>query len=188
MRLFYTNGFVASTVREIAQACELTPGAIYNHFGSKHDILYSIIELSHVEAERDVEAAISAAGDGSRERLRAALVAFVYRHTAFPEAARVTNRDYVFLPEPRRGEVVARRRQLRARFQELIEEGIAEGVMQIPRAAGRRGLAAELTAMSIINMCVMVAEWYRPGGPLSAGAVSEFEAALGLQLVAAEGP
>jgi len=190
MKLFHVNGFVTSTVREIAEACDLTPGAIYNHFGSKHEILYSIVKWSHDELEREVAEAIAAAPDGAREKLRAALVAFTRRHTLFPEAARVTNRDYRFLPEPSRSEVIGLRRKLRALIQRLVQDGIDEGVMALPALdPGRRGrhLAAEIVAMDLINMSVMVAEWYRPNGPLSSQSISEFQADVALQMVTTEG-
>jgi AcrR family transcriptional regulator len=190
MKLFHTNGFAASTVREIAEACDLTPGAIYNHFGSKHEILYSIVRWSHQEMEREVADAIAAAPDDARERLRAALVAFTRRHTLFPEAARVTNRDYTFLPEPARGEVVRLRRKLRALIQDLVQEGIEAGVMAVPALQEkRRGdrLATEIVAMDLINMSVLVAEWYRPKGPLSSQSIAEFQADVALQMVSTAG-
>lgn len=186
MKLFHTNGFVISTVREIAEACDLTPGAIYNHFGSKHEILYSIVKWSHDELEREVAEAIAAAPDSARARLRAALVAFTRRHTLFPEAARVTNRDYGFLPEPERTEVIGLRRKLRALIQKLVQDGIDESVMAVPAlGSGRRRdrLATEIVAMDLINMSVMVAEWYRPNGPLSSQSISEFQADVALQMV-----
>jgi AcrR family transcriptional regulator len=191
MKLFHDNGFVASTVREIAEACDLTPGAIYNHFGSKHEILYSIVKWSHDELEREVAEAITAAPDGARQRLRAVLVAFTRRHTVFPEAARVSNRDYGFLPEPARSEVIGLRRKLRALIQGLVQDGIDEGVMVVPPLApGRRGggLATEIVAMDLINMSVMVAEWYRPKGPLSSQSIAEFQADVALQMVGTAGP
>jgi AcrR family transcriptional regulator len=186
MKLFHNNGFVASTVREIAEACDLTPGAIYNHFGSKHEILYSIVRRSHDELEREVADAIAVAPDGARAKLRAALVAFTLRHTLFPEAARVTNRDYGFLREPERRKVIGLRRKLRALIQDLVQDGIDEGVMAVPAPEGGRradGLATEIVAMDLINMSVMVAEWYRPKGPLSSQAIAEFQADVALQMV-----
>jgi AcrR family transcriptional regulator len=190
MKLFHANGFVTSTVREIAEACDLTPGAIYNHFGSKHEILYSIVKWSHEELEREVAEALADAPDGARERLRAALVAFTRRHTLFPEAARVTNRDSGFLPEPARSEVIRLRRNLRALIQELVQDGIDQGVMSVPALdLAHRGnrLATEIVAMDLINMSVMVAEWYRPNGPLSSQSISEFQADVALQMVSTAG-
>ena len=190
MKLFHDNGFVASTVREIAEACDLTPGAIYNHFGSKHEILYSIVKWSHEELEREVADAIAAAPDDARMRLRAALVAFTRRHTLFPEAAQVTNRDYGFLREPSRSEVVRLRRKLRALILDLVQDGIDAGVMAVPALHERRrsdGLATEIVAMDLINMSVMVAEWYRPKGPLSSQSIAEFQADVALQMVSTAG-
>lgn len=165
VRLFYSNGFAAASVRQIAHACNLTPGAIYNHFGSKYEILASIVTCALDEADRDITAAIASARGGPRERMRAALVAFVLRQARYPEAARVSDRDYVFLLEPKLGEVVTRRRAIRSIFERLIQDGIDLGIMTVPAVPrGRTELVIRVTAMSLINMSVMVGEWYRTGG------------------------
>lgn len=184
LRLFHTQGFRASTMRQIATACGLTPGAIYNHYGSKEQILYSIIARAHDEAESDVRSAIAMEGRGPYERLRATLVALAMRHTRFPEAARVSERDHVFLAEPHLSEIRARRRAARTLFERLIQDGIADGTIRLPMLPNARPeLVVRIAAISIFNMSVMIAEWYRAPGPLSGRAVSELHADLALQLL-----
>jgi AcrR family transcriptional regulator len=183
-RLFHAQGFVATTVREIAHACRLTPGAIYNHFSSKEEILFAIVDRSGDEAERAVTAAISAVG-GPREQLYAALVALIDRQIAFPDAARVADRDYVFLRGARLDEAVGRRHKLRAVFKRLIDAGVAAHQMRVP-GAGRAGrqIGTELAATSLINMSALVSDYLKEAR-VPARRVSELQAGLGLQLVGA---
>jgi AcrR family transcriptional regulator len=42
-RVFIKKGYHQATMREIAQACKMSVGAIYHYVGSKQDILYLII-------------------------------------------------------------------------------------------------------------------------------------------------
>ena len=182
MRLFYQKGYTPTTIREISQESRLTPGAIYNHFRSKDDILYSIIRWSHDELDRDVDEALDLCPTAPTERLRAAVRAFVFRHTRFPEAARVTNREYGALASARRLEIVERRRQIRSLFQRLITDAMNLDGPE-PRGDGGRDVTDQITAMAVINMMIMVAEWYREGGALNAEAVAEHHADLVVRLV-----
>ena len=47
-RLFRERGYAATSLEQIAEAAEVTKGAIYGHFASKEDLL-----LSAIEAGRD---------------------------------------------------------------------------------------------------------------------------------------
>jgi AcrR family transcriptional regulator len=54
-RVFIKKGYHQATMREIAQACKMSVGAIYHYVGSKQDILYLIINdaVSRPEGWRD---------------------------------------------------------------------------------------------------------------------------------------
>jgi hypothetical protein len=49
--LFYSQGAPATTVREITNACGLSPGAMYNHFTSKDELLYVLVQYRHARLE-----------------------------------------------------------------------------------------------------------------------------------------
>jgi len=182
MHLFYEKGFHETSVRDIAHACGLTPGALYNHFRSKDDILYSIMRWSHDELDRDLAEALDASESTPSARLRAAVRAFVLRHTKYREAARVANREYAALTQDRREEIIIRRRRIRTLFQRLI--GDVTGATRTRTAPdGLIGMSEdEITAMAVINLMIMVAEWYREGGSLSSEAVADHHATLVLRL------
>lgn len=46
-RLFSTQGYAATSMRQIASAADISLGSIYNHFGSKEDIFVEIIRANH---------------------------------------------------------------------------------------------------------------------------------------------
>jgi AcrR family transcriptional regulator len=49
-RLFRERGYAATSLEQIAEAAEVTKGAIYGHFSSKEDLLLSAIEASPTPA------------------------------------------------------------------------------------------------------------------------------------------
>ena len=48
-RLFSQSGYEATTVKEIARACELTDPALYYHFPSKREILHALLVDPHFD-------------------------------------------------------------------------------------------------------------------------------------------
>jgi AcrR family transcriptional regulator len=49
-RLFRERGYAATSLEQIAEAAEVTKGAIYGHFSSKEDLLLSAIEAAPIPA------------------------------------------------------------------------------------------------------------------------------------------
>src|SRR6202451_2711854 len=49
-RLFRERGYAATSLEQIAEAAEVTKGAIYGHFSSKEDLLLSAIEAAPTPA------------------------------------------------------------------------------------------------------------------------------------------
>jgi len=45
--LFGAQGYHATTMRQIAERSDLTPGSIYNHFSSKDDVFWAVISEYH---------------------------------------------------------------------------------------------------------------------------------------------
>ena len=43
-RLFAEKGYVATSMRDIAQDCGMLPGSLYYHFAAKEDLLVAVYE------------------------------------------------------------------------------------------------------------------------------------------------
>lgn len=65
---FARDGFHASSMRDIYRGCKLSPGAVYNHFASKEEIVRSLGEgqLRAAEAQREALAQIDDPVDALR--------------------------------------------------------------------------------------------------------------------------
>src|SRR5262249_29770688 len=57
VRCFASNGFHATTTRDITAAVGLSPGALYVHFPSKEHLLFEIIRAGHVRSLEILQAA-----------------------------------------------------------------------------------------------------------------------------------
>ena len=175
--LFFDQGYSATTMREIALACGLTAGSLYNHFPSKEQLLYTIVKRVHDVLDRDLADAVKAAGDQPREQLRAYVHRHALLHTGLRKEARVANLEIASLPEPERSEIIETRRRLRQDLRDIIERGVASGDFDVADST--------VVANAILNMSIRIPDWFRREGPLSAEDVAELHADLALRMVGA---
>ncbi len=164
IELFYSQGATATSVRDITSACGLTPGALYNHFSSKEQLLYVLIRDIHVLAEQGLAAAIAGAEPSPSVQLSAAVRFMVWRAAGSRKQSRVANREYARLPRDSRDEVKAIRRRMRGRFAEILLAGSQAGEFALPGSQDR--MAAALTATAIATLCADISEWTQENYPL----------------------
>jgi AcrR family transcriptional regulator len=185
LELFYRHGYGATSVRDIAAAAGVTPGAVYNHFNSKHEILYSIVTSTHEALDQYLFNAVADSGTEPGAQLHAAVAAFVRYNCLHPDEARVTNRDFRHLPPELLGHELIRRRQTRDLFANILARGNQMGVLGV-NDQDRKSSA--VIAMAIINMAVMAAEWFRPSGPMTVDEVANLHAELAVRIAVSSLP
>jgi len=180
LTLFNDRGYTGTTVRELADACDLTPGAIYNHYASKEALLFAIIDRVHDEADAVLSETLRGADHDPSAQLEALACAFTAFHIARPRETRVANRDYIYLPGGERDSVVRRRRRVRELFANVLRDGELQGSFSL-RELGSED-AVQAASMAILNMVVLVAEWFDPAGPRSAGDTAALHGRLALRI------
>jgi AcrR family transcriptional regulator len=57
--LFSRKGFTAVTMKDICEACDLSRGGLYRHFGSTKEIFIEVLERDKNDAEESIDQAIS---------------------------------------------------------------------------------------------------------------------------------
>jgi TetR/AcrR family transcriptional regulator, acrAB operon repressor len=62
LSVFSQKGYEATRLEDVAQAADVTRGAIYHHFGSKADLFIALIEDASAQGGAVVEGAIAAGG------------------------------------------------------------------------------------------------------------------------------
>ncbi|MGH2727059.1 MAG: TetR/AcrR family transcriptional regulator, partial [Actinomycetota bacterium] len=177
LELFFVRGYKSTSMRDIAQALGITAAALYNHYPSKDQILYAMVSRLHQELEGALLAALEAAGPDPRDRLGALVRAHALIHTKYRKDAHVANSEIFSLIEPGRDEVIASRRRMRDSFQAEIGAGVERGVFRVEDAL--------VATFAIINMGIRIAEWFVPGGRLTAEQVADMHAELALRMVGA---
>lgn len=183
IELFYERGAVATTVRDITSACGLTPGALYNHFSSKDQLLYLVVRDIHRQVGEQMAAAIAAAGDNPATRLTTA-VRFLVAHTAsYKKRSRVANREFTLLTGSRRQEIGAIRLQFRDQFAAILLDGARLGAFHL--AGGDDEAAATMTAATITTMCVRISESTLTNSPFSVADLQDYFAELALRAAGA---
>jgi AcrR family transcriptional regulator len=165
VELFYRQGALATSVRQITEACGLTPGALYNHFDSKDQLLYVVVRDIHLRLESVLTAARAAVEGDPVAELSATVGVYVARHSEHQETARVANREFALLTGERYDEVVAIRRRLRDSVVDVLLAGQKTQVFDL--VGGDDRAAAVLTAIPILDMCVQISEWFHEHRPLS---------------------
>jgi AcrR family transcriptional regulator len=156
--LFYRYGAAATSVRDITSACGLSPGALYNHFASKDDMLWVLVGHGHESLERRIAAGLADVPDDPGQRAAAFVRAYVMGHLVHPELAQLVRREYLHLSPARYDETVRRRRRLRQQLSELLRRGATAGVFDLidgPDGATR-------VAVMVLDMCSRTSEWYDP--------------------------
>lgn len=176
--LFYERGFKATTVREIAIACGLTPGALYNHFASKEKLLASVMIRLHGELLRALNEGLGKVGHDPRDELRALAYRHALFHTKFQKGARVASQEISSLLEPDRTEVIEERERGRRLVVDVLERGRRTGTFDIPDVM--------VVANEILTMGIAIANWYRSKGRLSPEELAEIHATLVLRMVTPE--
>ena len=177
--LFYERGFQATTMREIALACGLTPGALYNHFSSKDQLLGSMLIDIHRKLESTLDEALSGAGDDPRDQLRSFARAHGYFHTQYVIEARVGNREIGSLSAEAAERVVAIRRGATEGLRAILVAGRDAGHFDVPNGPAVSNL--------ILTMGMAIANWFRPGRELSDEAMADLHAEMAMRMVTKSG-
>ncbi|MGA7420023.1 MAG: TetR/AcrR family transcriptional regulator [Acidimicrobiales bacterium] len=179
--LFYSQGAPATTVREITNACGLSPGAMYNHFTSKDELLYVLVRDRHARLEEEVIAALAPLGGDPVARLTAIVGVYVRTHVGAKRGAEVANREYRHLSGPGLDEVLAIRRRLRDRTVAVLKEGARAGVFDV---WGRPGSSSfTVTAATILDMCIHSSQWLHEEGPMHVDELERYFVAMAMRMV-----
>ncbi|MHB8627170.1 MAG: TetR/AcrR family transcriptional regulator [Aggregatilineales bacterium] len=166
--LFRTRGYLATSMRDIANKMQLSGGgSLYAHIQGKEELLWDIATEA-MDAFFEAQNAILSLDLPPVPKLRRAMISHVLVILNRLDAAAVYFDEWRHLSELRRAEFSARRDAYERHFQTLIHAGLLSGELA---AADER--FATLYALGALNA---IRRWYRPGGRLSAETVATFAA------------
>ncbi len=152
-RSFRDKGYPATSMRDLAQAVNLKASSLYNHIGSKQEILREICFdnarhfLSGMEEIEKMNA-------GSLEKIEALIKLHIQVATEDITSVTAFNDEWRHLQEPELSEFVKLRRNYENRFKAIIENGIREGCL-----ARVEPVVALYTILSSVRWLY---DWYKP--------------------------
>lgn len=128
-RLFGERGFAASSVRDIAQAVGLGAASLYNHIGSKDELLSTICFRCANEYLEGMKA-IEAGPAGALEKIKALIALHIRIALHDRSSVTVFNDEWRHLQEPQLGEFLALRRNYERRYLRIIRDGVETGSLR----------------------------------------------------------
>ncbi|GAB3306688.1 TetR family transcriptional regulator [Epidermidibacterium keratini] len=156
---FGARGYHGTSVRDIATAAGVSPGTIYNHFGSKAGLLEVIMNRGMDVLINASEQALYDAPAEPLARLDALVEAHVRVHAASSTESYIGNSELRSLDVARYATVVAKRDAQQRMFDRVIADGVQRGVFKTsdPKSAARY----------VVTACTAVASWFRTDGAMS---------------------
>jgi AcrR family transcriptional regulator len=174
LTLFARRGYHGTPLSDVADELGIRTPSLYNHMGSKQDLLATILLSTMDDVLADFRAAVAGLRTPA-ERLHAATRVYALRHATHRREALVVNRDAASLDDPERGMVRERRREHERAVRAIITEGVRTGEFH----AGNPALAS----FAILEMSVSIARWFRDDGPRTAEQVADEHAEYALRIV-----
>lgn len=179
--LIFTEGFPKTSIREITAELGLTPGAFYNHFGSKEELLLAIITKTHSAIEATIENALLAAGDDPVRQLGEVVRGLTRFYTRSQKEATISQRESRRLPGDEPAKMLASERRIRRTVERILARGLAAEQFSLMLPGGRRADIG-VTAKAILDQIVSAGVWFRPSGPLDEEALAQHYAGLILRM------
>ncbi|MBX6766693.1 MAG: TetR family transcriptional regulator [Actinomadura rubrobrunea] len=178
--VFASQGYAATTVRQIADAAGILGGSLYYHFDSKESMVDEILStfLNEMWAAYD---RVLAAGLGARETLEAIVVESfrsIDRHRAAVVIYQNESR-YLAAASERFGYLLDSHRRFKEMWMSLLERGVREG-------AFRGDLDLPLVYRFIRDTVWLAAGWYRRDGRLAPDDIAKQYLAMVLEGIQAD--
>ena len=168
-KLFNEKGYLATSVRDLADAVGMEAASLYSHYKSKEDILWTIADRCANEFFESVKP-IANSKLHTQKKLTDMIVAHVGVITRNIDTSAVFFREWRHIGEPRRSEYAMLRNEYESIFKEVVRQGIQENLFK----NYDEGFSTR-TIMSALNW---THTWYRADGELSSEEIGQHLAGI----------
>jgi len=164
-RLFREKGFERTSLKEIAEACNMLPGSLYYRYNSKEALLVELMRRGIDLVTAEVESAY-ASSDDPVERLRLCINAHLRTLLVDSDAVYVLLFEWRALGPEAREEIIELRDQYESLWAGILETMIAQGVV-------RKNVDGRLLRLIGLGALNWVATWFDPNGAHSLDAIGD---------------
>jgi AcrR family transcriptional regulator len=165
-RLFRQQGFDRTTVKEIAEACDMLPGSLHYRYPSKESLLVDLMRLALEQASNSVSLAITGVSDPV-EQLRRALNAHLELLVGGSDMVYVLLFEWRSLRGEARQEMIGLRDRYEVLWATMLQSLAAQGVVRAD---------VDLSLLRLIGLGALnwVATWFHEGGRYSTEDIGNF--------------
>ena len=164
-RLFRESGFERTSLKEIADACNMLPGSLYYRYSTKEALLVELMRRGVDLVTAEVESAY-ASSDDPVERLRLCINAHLRALLVDSDAVYVLLFEWRALGPEAREEIIELRDQYESLWAEILETMIEQGVI-------RKNVDGRLLRLIGLGALNWVATWFDPNGAHSLDAIGD---------------
>jgi AcrR family transcriptional regulator len=154
--LFRRKGFIGTSMQDVSDAVGLLKGSLYYYIRSKEDLLFEILKGLHLEGEEIIEA-VEFNSDDPMTQLHIYIKKAAMFSGLNAERLMIFLRDFEYIPEDRRKEIISEREMYSQTVQRLIQEAQVKGLVAPELDVT---LAAKLVSSAITS----THEWLSPKG------------------------
>lgn len=172
LALFSQRGYNSTGMEDIAGHVGIATSSLYNHVGSKRELLTEVI-LDTLRGLLDDHREGLAGLTTPSEQLHAAMRRHVRYHALHAQATRVVNNEIAHLDPAARAQATALRRDYVRCWQRIIAAGVAAGDFLVADV--------KVCAYSLIDMGLGVCLWFDPQARYSAEELGTMYADMALR-------
>ena len=176
--LFAKRGFLATTIRDIADEANILSGSLYHHFESKESIADQLLRAYWDDLLEEYDAVVAAKLPAT-ESLRRLIGASIQMFERHGYAVRMILNDWAYLSTvlPYMDESLTRTRKT---WTTLVRQGTKNGEF-------RADVDPNIVYRTIMGSITSAGRWYEAGGKLTTDELAQQTADIFLRGVAAEG-
>lgn len=163
-QIFFTKGYSATSLNDIANALNITKAGLYYYVESKQELLYRIIKLGLDDVKEKVLDPARGIAD-AETRLRFLVLNHSRLSAGGNHAVIIISHEVEALNFDQRQEVLRRRREYFEFIRNTLVELEAEGKLQ--------NVDLTTATFTLLGMIIWLARWFSPNGKMSVENVCE---------------
>lgn len=157
--LFREKGYVASSMRDLAQKLGIEAASLYSHIRSKEEILHNICFDMAAEFRKSLEEVEKQKNLTASEKLRRGIIGHVQVMARDLTASAVFMNEHRHLSQPFLRDFLLLRINYINRFKAIIEDGVRTGEF-------KSNIDKKLAVMTLFSSFNWMPNWYDPVGAI----------------------
>ncbi len=163
--LFREKGYVAASMRDLAQKLGIEAASLYSHIKSKEEILHSLCFDMAAEFRKSLDAVEQLPAPAS-EKLRQGIIGHIEVMAKDLIASAVFMNEHRHLSQPYLRDFLLLRINYINRFKSIIEEGVRSGDF-------KDTIDKKLAVMTLFSSLNWMPQWYDPGSDINSSELGE---------------